>query len=105
MADFNGDLTPIIDFVGVTFRDAKDQEGLELWRQAEFDYSRSPDRMGPDDYYLRVGLRASASRRLGVDLLTLDLNEPGWQMDRCWLYSPAGPLPDLLELQEEFGAG
>lgn len=66
MADFTGDLTPIIDFVGVTLRDAKDQESLELWRQAEFDYGRSPDRMGPDDFYLRVGLRAGAYRRLGA---------------------------------------
>jgi len=66
MADFTGDLTPIIDFVGVTLRDAKDQESLELWRQADFDYSRSPDRMGPDDFYLRVGLKASAYRRLGA---------------------------------------
>lgn len=66
MADFTGDLTPIIDFVGVTLRDAKDQESLDLWRQAEFDYSRSPDRMGPDDFYLRVGLKASAYRRLGA---------------------------------------
>ncbi len=67
MPDFTGDLTPIIDFVGVTFRDSKDHENLELWRQAEFAFHTNHDRAGYDEFYLRIGLKPSAYRSIGSE--------------------------------------
>lgn len=65
MANFDGDLTPIIDFVGVTLCEIKADSYLELWRQAEFNYNQYQGDEGYDYFYLRIGLRASAFRTLG----------------------------------------
>lgn len=65
MAKFNGDLTPIVDFVGVALDEAKDQTCLELWREAEFGFSTTPDRAGYDEFYIQIGLRPKAYRSIG----------------------------------------
>lgn len=63
MPEFDGQLKPIVDFVGRLLLDDNKQELLSLWRVAEVSLNYgSEDRMGYSDVYLRVGLRASFFR-------------------------------------------
>lgn len=59
MAEFDGDLKPIVDFVGRTLMDDGKEELLAIWRVADctLNYG-SEDRMGYSDVYIRVGLKA-----------------------------------------------
>lgn len=57
MADFEGNLKPIVDFVGVSLKDENRHELLELWKVAECSLNYGSDRNGYSEVYLRVGLK------------------------------------------------
>lgn len=63
MAEFDGDLKPVVDFVGRTLHDDSKNELLALWRVADHSLSYgSDDRMGYSNVYIRVGLKAQHFR-------------------------------------------
>jgi hypothetical protein len=63
MAEYDGDLKPIIDFIGVTLVDENLGELLNLWRIADISLNYdSNDGFGYSDAYLRIGLKAKHYR-------------------------------------------